>query len=194
MMQSLLSIDPGHPSKSMDRVFPHFITYAMPMGISGLVIAGIMAATMSSVDSGVNSLTTVAIVDFYKRFFHRPWKGERHYLVAARIGTAVIGVSATAAAFFVGQLGTILEITGKISGFLVGPIVGMFLLGVLTKRANTPGVFLGTLAGLGLVAWVATRTDVFWLWYSGIGLASSTISGLCLSLCLKRWSKPCPSI
>ena len=194
MMQSLLSIDPGHPSKSMDRVFPHFITYAMPMGISGLVIAGIMAATMSSVDSGVNSLTTVAIVDFYKRFFHRPWKDERHYLVAARVGTAVIGVGATGAAFFVGQLGTILEITGKISGFLVGPIVGMFLLGVLTKRANTPGVFLGTLAGLGLVAWVATRTDVFWLWYSGIGLASSATSGLCLSLCLKRWSKPCPSI
>ena len=76
----------------------------------------------------------------------------------------------------------------------MGPIVGMFLLGVLTKRANTPGVFLGTLAGLGLVAWVATQTDVFWLWYSGIGLASSAISGLCLSLCLKRWSKPCPSI
>ncbi len=190
MMKSLLSIDPSDPAKAMDRVFPHFITYAMPIGISGLVIAGIMAATMSSVDSGVNSLTTVAIVDFYKRFFHRPWKDERHYLIAARVGTVLIGVSATVAALFVGQLGRILEITGKISGLLVGPIVAMFFLGVLTKRANTPGVFLGTLAGLGTVACVASSTTVFWLWYSAIGLVASTLAGLLISLCLQPWCKP----
>ena len=182
MMQSLLSLNPDNVKEAQDRVFPHFITYGLPAGISGLVIAGIMAATMSSVDSGVNSLSTVAVMDIYKRFFHHARKDEHHYLRAARLGTLVVGTAATVAALYVGQLGSILEIIGKISGFLVGPTVAMFLLGVLSRRANTPGVLLGTFAGLGVLAVVVRYTSVFWLWYGPIGLVASLAMGYLFSL------------
>lgn len=181
MMEGLLALNPANPTEAMDRVFPHFIAFGLPAGLSGLVIAGIMAATMSSVDSGVNSLSTVAVMDFYKRFFHRPWKTERHYLRAGRVGTICFGVLATLAAYHVGRLGSILEIMGKINGFLVGPIVGMFFLGVLSKRANTLGVFLGTLIGLGAVLAAALSGTVFWLWYGPVGLVVSGSTGYAIS-------------
>lgn len=182
MMESLRSLNPGNVKESLDRVFPHFITYGLPAGLSGLVIAGIIAATMSSVDSGVNSLSTVAIMDVYRRFFHHEGKGERHYLIAARLGTLLIGCLATLAALYVGQLGTILEIIGKINGFLVGPTVAMFLLGVLNRRANTPGVLMGAIVGLAVLTAIIWYTDVFWLWYSPIGFTTSLVLGYLLSL------------
>jgi len=83
----------------------------------------------------------------------------------------------------VGQLGTILEMTGKISSFPVGPVVAMFLLGMLVKRANAPGVFAGTLCGLAVVAWLSPT--VFWLWWGIVGLAVSALSGYVFSL---AWS------
>ncbi|HPO17434.1 MAG TPA: sodium/solute symporter [Candidatus Hydrogenedentes bacterium] len=182
MMQSLLALDPAEPVKAMDRVLPHFVIHALPSGIGGLVIAGIMAATMSSLDAGMNSLATVAVMDYYKRFFHRDWKDERHYLRVSRGATVFFGISATITALYIDKLGTIIEIIGKISSLLVGPLVAMFFLGVLTKRANTVGVFLGTLIGLGFTAWVAHSTHVFWSWYGPIGLLVSGVSGYVISL------------
>lgn len=182
MMQSLLALDPAEPVKAMDRVLPHFVVHALPTGAAGLVIAGILAATMSSLDAGMNSLATVAVMDYYKRFFHRDWKDERHYLWVSRGATVFFGVSAMIAALYIDRLGTIIEIIGKISSLLVGPLVAMFFLGVLTKRANAAGVFPGTLIGLGFTAWVAHSTNVFWSWYGPIGLATSGISGYLISL------------
>lgn len=183
MMESLMGLDPKNPVQAVNRVFPHFITFGLPMGISGLVIAGIIAATMSSLSAGLNSMSTVVVMDFYKRFFHREDKEDGHYLRAGRICTILLGLAATGGAFYVGRLGTILEITGKISSFLVGPVVAMFLLGILTKRANTPGVFVGALCGLGVVAYLSST--VFWLWWGLFGLTVSALLGYVLSV---AWS------
>ncbi len=182
MMQSLLALDPSDSVKAMDRVLPHFVVHGLPSGIGGLVIAGVMAATMSSLDAGMNSLATVAVMDYYKRFFHRAWKNERHYLWVSRGATVFFGVSATIAALYVDRLGTIMEIIGKISSLIVGPLVAMFFLGVMTRRANAFGVFLGTLIGLGCTAWVARYTDVFWSWYGPIGLLTGGVSGYVISI------------
>jgi Na+/proline symporter len=121
-------------------------------------------------------------VDFYKRFFHTPDKDDRHYLKAARWGTLVWGGVATFTGLFVGQLGTIVEIMGRIYGFLTGPLVAIFLLGILSKRTNSAGVFIGALIGLGCVTWVAKFTDIHWLWHAPIGLVCSALPGYLLSL------------
>lgn len=189
MMQSLLALDPTDPVKAMDRVLPHFVIHALPKGIGGLVIAGILAATMSSLDAGMNSLATVAVMDYYRRFFHRDWKGERHYLRVGRAATVFFGVSATIAALYVDRLGTIMEIIGKISSLIVGPLVAMFFLGVLTRRANTVGVFLGTLIGLACTAWVAGFTDVFWSWYGLVGFVTGGGSGYIISIIWNRLTR-----
>jgi len=186
MMQSLLALDPTNPTKAMDRVLPHFVVHALPAGLGGLVIAGIMAATMSSLDAGMNSLANVAVMDYYKRFFHRDWKDERHYLWSSRAATVFFGLSATVAALYVDRLGTIIEIIGTIQSLIVGPLVAMFFLGVLTKRANGPGVFAGALIGLAVTGYVANYTHVFWAWYGPIGLAVSAVLGYAISLAFPR--------
>lgn len=186
MMQSLLALDPANPTKAMDRVLPHFVIHALPAGIGGLVVAGIMAATMSSLDAGMNSLANVAVMDYYKRFFHRDWKNERHYLWVSRVATIFFGVSATVTAMYVDRLGTIIEIIGTIQSLIVGPLVAMFFLGVLTKRANGPGVFAGALIGLAVTGYVANYTHVFWAWYGPIGLAVSAVLGYAISLAFPR--------
>lgn len=181
MMQSLLALSPNKPVEAMDRVLPHFVVHALPAGLGGLVVAGIMAATMSSLDAGMNSLANVAVTDYYRRFFHTQNKDEHHYLRVSRAATVFFGATATILAFFVGQLGTIMEIMGKIQGFLTGPLVAMFLLGVLTKRANGVGVFLGSILGLVVVGY-ASRSGVFWAWYGPVGLVASAILGYALSV------------
>lgn len=185
MMQSLLALDPD-PAKAMDRVLPHFVVHGLPVGVSGLVIAGILAATMSSLDAGMNSLANVAVTDYYRRFFHNERKDERHYLRVSRGATVFFGVTATIMALYVHHLGTIIEIIGKISSHMVGPLVSMFFLGVLTRRANTAGVFAGTVICLFSTLYIANYTAVFWLWYAPIGVAVSAVAGYVLSLIFAR--------
>jgi len=98
-------------------------------------------------------------------------------------------VSATIAALYVDRLGTIMEIIGKISSLIVGPLVAMFFLGVLTRRANTVGVFLGTLIGLACTAWVAGFTDVFWSWYGLVGFVTGGGSGYIISIIWNRLTR-----
>lgn len=187
MMASLIALAPEDPDV-LDRVFPHFIVHGIPAGLSGLIIAGIFAATMSTADSGVNSLTTVTVMDIYQRFWHRPEKDDAHYLKAARVGTVFWGIIATLVAILViPRLGMIIEIMGKIYGYFTGPLVGMFMLGVLTKRANSNGTIVGTILGLIATAVVAKTTDVFWLWYGTTGFVTTFVTGYALSL---LWPPP----
>lgn len=190
MMTSLMALYPDNPTKSMDSVFPHFIVNGLPTGISGLVIASILAAAMSAITACLNSLATVTVMDYYKRFFHRPDKSEMHYVWASRAATIVIGVVATVSAMYVEKLGTIIEIFGKISSLISGPLVTMFFIGVLTKRANSFGVFCGTLLGLGVTAWIAQNTQVFWAWYAPVGLVVSWGAGYVLSLVWNMFVPP----
>jgi len=167
---------------SPDQVLPHFIVHALPSGLSGLVIAGIFAATMSSVDSGINSLTTVSVVDFYKRFFHNSRKTEKHYLKVSRCMTLTWGLVATFVALFVRHMGTIFQIIGKINSFFTGPLLSIFLLGILTRRATSCGVILGAVCGLVATFFVATFTNVSWMWYIVVGCGVTFAIGYLLSL------------
>lgn len=164
-----------------DRVMPFFVVRVLPSGISGLVIAGLMAATMSSVSSGVNSITTATLVDFYQRYFKRQADGE-HYLKVSRWFSLMWGVAATLLGLFVSRLGTIMEISVKTNGFFTGILLGIFLLGILTLRANWQGTSIGALLSFIVVAYVGTTTNVSFLWYAPLGLALTLILGYLLSL------------
>lgn len=190
MMTSLMALYPDNPTKSMDSVFPHFIVHGLPTGIAGLVIASILAAAISAITACLNSLATVAVMDYYKRFFHRPTKTEVHYVWVSRAATLVIGLTATVCAMYVERLGTIIEIFGKISSLLTGPLVTIFFLGALSTRANSFGVFCGTLLGLAATGAVAQYTTVFWSWYAPIGLVVSWVSGYGLSLLWSMFVPP----
>jgi SSS family transporter len=149
-----------------DQLFPYFMGQVFPVGLTGLVIAAILAASLSSIDSAINSLSTVAMSDFYNRLFlGRPMEDagelseadQRQQVRVSRVITCIIGVLGVALACNVSRLGTVFEIANKLVNGFTGPILGIFLLGMFTRRANERGVFVG-----GIVGTLASLYGIFW--------------------------------
>jgi sodium-coupled monocarboxylate transporter 8/12 len=153
----------------------------LPVGISGLIIAAIFAASMAVMSAGINSLTTATIVDFYQRML-RPGRSPEHYAMAGRVGTALWGTAATLLALHAGRLGALALAYNKVSSYLSGPLLGIFLLATLTRRANSAGVLMGAAAGSVVVAYVAMTTEWSFFWYGPIGVVVTFATGYSASL------------
>ncbi len=175
-----------------DWKYPYFIATALPPGVAGLLIAALYAATMSSVDSGINSCTTAFTVDFWRRLKHgqvsvpdaaESGRAARGDLRLARILTLAFGALATLAACFVGGIAEdIIQITSKVVNSFCGPMFAIFLLGMLTRRARPLGVCLG--AGISLVVmWYYTFfTKLNFQWPGTLGLVIALVLGYGFSL------------
>ncbi len=162
------------------QVLPHFVIHVLPPGLSGLVIAALCAATMSALSAGLNSFSTVTVVDFYGRYYKKLSSSNGIAVSVARWSTLAWGVMASSGALFVGRLGGIIEIVGKMSSFFGGPLLGMFLLGILTRRANSLGALLGCTCGV-TATWLVSSSHVSWLWYGPIGCLSTLVAGYATS-------------
>lgn len=176
-----------------DRVFPYFIATQMPMGFRGMMIAAILAAAMSSIDSGLNSCTTSVTTDFFKRFNRMPkWVQEltpgasaiertSRELQFSRILTLILGAVVSVMACFVGQLGSIIEITNKLVNSFAGPMAAVFLLGMLTRKSEASGAFWGLLIGSVLTSYFIFFSDISFLWFGPVGLSTTLIVGYSIS-------------
>jgi len=160
-----------------DRAFPKFIIEELPSGVTGLVIAGVFAASMSTISAVLNSLTTVALSDLYHCFTAR-----QATVAGARRVTFGFGLLCTLIALFAGRFGTILAATAKLTNFFGGTLVGVFLLGMLVNRANGWGAFLGALSGFGSVMVISFVTPVSWMWYGALSAIIAFASGALFSL------------
>jgi len=160
-----------------DQILPYFVVNELPAGFPGIFIAAIYAASMSTISAGINSLTSASLVDFYQRLWKRPNLSEHHQLNIARWLTFAYGALVIVLAFLVQHLGTLLEATNKVIGLVGGPLVGLFFLGILVKRATARGALIGWMAGVAVLLVVALG--------AGIGVA------------LVKWTGPpppfCPS-
>jgi len=163
-----------------DRVLPHFVVHQLPSPIPGLLVAAIFAATMSTVSAGINSLTTATLVDFRHRLVGLA-AGERQRVREAKLWTVGFGALTTCVALVIGQLGTLIETSNKIGGLLGGPLLGIFFLGVLSRRANGPGALIGAAFGTAAVV-MASRGPVSFLWYALIGATVTFAVGWAASL------------
>jgi solute:Na+ symporter, SSS family len=134
-----------------DHIFPYFLSTVFPAGLTGLVVAAILAASLSSIDSALSAITTVLTVDFYQRFAGTPpGNADREDKRLVRVSRGIClaaGAAGIALAANVSRMGTVLEISSKIINGFTGPILGIFLLGMFMRRATTSGVFAGGLAG-----------------------------------------------
>jgi SSS family transporter len=178
-----------HPSRleglnSTDAVMPFFAIRELPSGISGLIIASIFAASMAVMSAGINALTTATTVDFYQRVF-RPNETPEHYAAVGRIGTACWGTAVTVLALFAPYLGELALGYNRVSSFISGPLLGIFLLAVLTRRATALGSLLGALAGGLAVSWVLFRTEWSFFYQGAIGVAVTMAAGYGASLPMK---------
>ncbi|MBN2295160.1 MAG: sodium/solute symporter [Pirellulales bacterium] len=186
-----------------DNIFPYFLGEVFPIGLTGLVIAAILAASLSSIDSALNSLTSVLTVDFYNRIClnrSRPddtsdEREQRRQIRVSRSITLCLGMIGTALSCNVHRLGTIFEIANKLINSFTGPLLGVFLLGMFTRRANGPGVFLGGFVGTGVTLFVVHLSNigqVSFLWPSTFGLLTTLVVGYVVSIVMQSFSPARP--
>ncbi len=160
---------PEWAKESPDQLFPYFMAKIFPAGLTGLVIAAILAASLSSIDSALNSLTSVAMVDFYGRLWaNRPAevnqegeKQQRRQVFISRLFTIGIGFIGIVLACNVAKLGSLLEISNKLINSFTGPILGIYLLGMFTRRAGANSVLVGGLAGFFVTLFVAFQEQIY---------------------------------
>lgn len=144
-----------------DHVFPFFIANRLPTGVAGLVVAAMFAAAMSSVDSGVNSISAVVLTDFVGRFGKRARDDGQQLRLARRLAIATGGLIVLGSFLMDRVPGNITEVTSKTSNLLTGPIFGLFLFALFLRRVRALGAIVGTAAGIGAAALVAFSGPIF---------------------------------
>ena len=166
---------------SADQVFPTFVVTQLPRGLAGLLIAAIIAAAMANLSAALNALASSSVVDFYRPFVRREAE-ESHYLRISRGLTLVWGAVLILIALLVQHLHeSVLELGLKIASVPYGSMLGIFLLGVLTRRASGRGALIGALAGLAVLLLVIAFTSIAWTWYVAIGVCTTFAVGLATS-------------
>lgn len=163
-----------HLKDNADKVFPHFIAFHLPPGISGLVVAAMFAAAMSSIDSGVNSITAVVMSDVMDRFGRSP-KSEADHIRMARWLAFAIGGFVVATSSFMGLVpGNITEVTGKTSNLLTTPIFCLFFFALFVPYASPRGVWIGAIFGTLTAALVAFSGPIVLGLHLGFDVAPET--------------------
>ena len=170
------------PGLNTDAIFPFFIVNNLPMGVSGLIIAALFAAAMSSIDSSMNSVTTALINDFYKSF--RTNVSEHKLLKLARLLTIILGILATGTALLLASypIKSLFDLFFRVAGLFTGGLGGLFVLGIFTRAANGRGAFIGLITSAIVLFIVQSRTNMHFFLYSGTGLITCVIVGYLASI------------
>ena len=167
----------GQPSNDVNYIVPRFVLGELPVGLSGLFVAAVIAAAMSSISSELNSLSTASVVDVYRRWM-RPRAADAHYLAVSKAATLFWGLFACVVAMYAASLGSLIETVNRFGSYFYGPILGVFLL-ALIPRARGRGALAGMFVAAAAV-WTTARLapQVSFLWYNVIGSGAVVLVGL----------------
>jgi SSS family transporter len=172
----------GSPTlTSNDEVFPAFIVQHLPHGISGLVIAAIFAAAMSNLSGSLNSLASTTIIDFYQPLL-APRTPDAHLLAISRWCTAIWGLVLIGIAILARRWGSVFTSGLSIASLVYGPMLGAFLLGVLTRRTTQTGVMIGMGVSLATMLAIKFYTQLAFTWYVLAGAIVCGVVGLGVSM------------
>ena len=156
------------PAERLDKLVPQYILMFVPAGLKGLILAAILAAAMSSLDSALNSLSAVTMRDFLGPMLR--W-GDTQHLRWSKVTTVAWGGLVTAAAFAAGNIDrTVIEAINKIGSAFYGPVLATFVIGMATRRVKGPAMLAGVLSGVAanLTVWLA-GWPVHWMWWNVLG-------------------------
>ena len=184
----------SHPSSinmgmQNDAIFPLFISQKIPVGLAGLLIAAIFSAAMSSLDSGMNSMATAFVTDFYRRF--KPNASEHSCLNLARWATLIIGVIATAVALIMVtfDIKSASLFFTSILGLFSSGLAGLFALGIFTKRSRGIGAFIGAITSAIVLYFIKYYTEINFYLYAFLGFVVCFIVGYFASLIIPEREK-----
>ena len=172
------------PPNPADRIYPEFIWHNLPAGIAGLLIAAILAAGMSNLSAALNSLASTTIMDFYKPLLGRSSRPEAHFVKLARWTTVGWGAMIFSVGLVARHWGSVLEAGLTIASILYGSLLGVFLLGLLTKSVKETAAMTGMVAGLVVMLCVKQFTHIAFTWYVLIGTSATFLAGCATALAL----------
>ena len=169
------------PSLPTDSIFPLFISQQLPAGVAGLLIAAVFAASMSTLDSSLNSVSAALVTDFFVRF--RPASTERTRLALARLLTAGLGIAATGTSIALAtfEIGSLWDTFQGMMGLLGGGLAGLFALGMFFRSANGAGAMTGAVSSVLILYWVQQHSDLHFFLYGAVGVLSCVAIGLVAS-------------
>jgi SSS family transporter len=166
-----------------DSIYPQFVWTYLPPGAAGLVTAAILAAAMSNLSAALNSLASTTIVDFFRPLARRE-SAEDVWLRRARFSTVLWGAILFAIALLARNWGSVLQAGLSIASVLYGSLLGVFLLGVLTRRVGESSAIIAMIAGLAVMIYIRFGTPIAFTWYVLIGTATTFTTGLIASFFL----------
>jgi Na+/proline symporter len=174
--------------KPADRIYPDFVWRNLPAGVAGLVIAAILAAGMSNLSAALNALASTTIMDFYRPLVatRSPQRTEAHFLSLARWATVAWGAILFGIGLVARNWGSVLEAGLTIASILYGSLLGVFLLGLLTRRVQENAAIVAMAAGLLTMVYVKQFTHVAFTWYVLIGTSVTFLAGLAASFLLNE--------
>ena len=162
-----------------DEIFPKFIIERMPSGLSGLIIAGLLAAAMSTLSGSVNSLAQVTLIDIYLPRAGRAITPERQVSLSRKFTLAWSAVLVVVAIFFIyAGSKALVEIALGVASFTYGGLLGLFLLGRLSRRVDERGAIIAFFTGIAVMVGVVFSGVVGWTWFTIIGSSATIITGL----------------
>jgi Na+/proline symporter len=169
----------------VNYIIPHFVLFDLPVGLTGIFIAAVMAAAMSAVAAELNSLATSSTIDFYRRWV-RPTAPDATYLRFSKIATGFWGIFACIVATYAVSLGSLIEVVNRFGSFFYGSILGVFLL-AMVPRSRAAGAFIGLITGMLAVGAVNFgRPEIAFLWHNVIGAVTVVVVGLLISAVTRK--------
>ncbi|AWI08354.1 sodium:solute symporter family transporter [Ereboglobus luteus] len=170
------------PTQATDSIFPVYIVQSLPVGIAGLVIAGVFAAAQSTVSGSLNSVVTAGMTDFYTRLGGKATGAAG--LRLARVLTAIVGVFATVTALVLAELNltSLWDAYNSILGLTASGLAGLFALGIFSKRASGTGAAIGVVCSALVLFLVQRLTNLHFFLYAATGILTCVIVGYLASL------------
>ncbi len=147
---------------SADKVFPYFIVTGLPSGITGLLIAAIFSAGMSTVSTSLNSTATIILTDYYKKYFRRS-AGEKYSMRVLYLSSLITGLAGIIIALLLTGVKSALDAWWSLASIFSGGMLGLFLLGYISKKVRNADALAGVIAGVLVIAWLSLSP----LWPSG---------------------------
>ena len=176
--------DPAANPSDTNYVFLSFVLQHLPAGLVGLVIVVILAATMSSSASALNSLATTTVIDVYRRLVRKEAQ-DRHYLAVTRISTIFWGAFAVLLSERASRLGSLIEAVNILGSLFYGTVLGIFMLAFFFKRVGGTAAFVAAIAGEAFVIYLFKFTQVSFLWYNVFGCLAVIGAALLLQPLMK---------
>jgi solute:Na+ symporter, SSS family len=168
------------PPDVPDKIYPLFVWQHLPVGVAGLVIAAILAAAMSNLSAALNSLASTSVMDFLK-----PSTAASGLKLARRV-TVLWAVVLFGVGLLARSWGSVLQAGLSIASIIYGSLLGVFLLGLLTRRVQENAAMCGMSAGLVLMLYIKFGTPIAWTWYVVIGTSATFLTGLAASFFFKE--------